>query len=330
VTKPTYWRATSRDYFVDIVGGCNLRCPSCGNGNMPGAGRPAGMMSLELFDRVLDKIALETETGEPAVVALFNWGEPLLHPRAAEMITRVRSRGFTCCISTNLNRPRDLEGVVRAQPDWFRISVSGFRQEIYQRTHLGGEIERVKQNMHRLRELMDAHRARFPVHVYYHVYRHNVRGDEEAMRQLAAQLGFAFEAVWAVPAPIEKVQGWLTDGVPAQDAPLVELLVIRPEEARELTLGFAEGRQSCPLIDATIVNCDGSVDLCCGTYQQQIARSFLDVQADALRRTKQGWPTCEPCMSNGLHLVGIYAPREAWDRRALDNLEVELGGSDRV
>lgn len=319
---PDHWRATSRDFFVDIVGGCNLHCPSCGNGNMP-ARRPTGMMSLDLFERILDKIALETGPGRPPIVALFNWGEPLLHPDAAEMIGRVRRRGFTCCISTNLNRPRDLDGVVRARPDWFRISASGFQQGIYERTHAGGDVERLKQNMHRLRELMDAHRARFPVHVYYHVYRHNARGDHDAMKQLAAQLGFGFEAVWAVPAPIEKVLGWLADGVPAEDAALVDLLVIRPEQARELTLGFAEGQQACPLVDATVVNSDGSVDLCCGTYEQRIAASFLETGSEVLGRIKREQPICRRCVSNGLHLVGIQAPRDAWNRTALHNLQAE-------
>src|SRR5580704_9218285 len=38
--------------LVDIVGGCNLRCPSCPVGNMP-ATNPAGLMDMNLFASII-------------------------------------------------------------------------------------------------------------------------------------------------------------------------------------------------------------------------------------------------------------------------------------
>lgn len=36
-------------YFIDVVGGCNLRCPSCPVGNSPEADHSKGLMDVQLF-----------------------------------------------------------------------------------------------------------------------------------------------------------------------------------------------------------------------------------------------------------------------------------------
>ena len=46
-------------YAIDVVGTCNLRCPTCPVGNFTAADRPKGFMEPELFERILDKIVAE-------------------------------------------------------------------------------------------------------------------------------------------------------------------------------------------------------------------------------------------------------------------------------
>jgi len=57
--KPNFYM-----YYIDIVGTCNLRCPSCPVGNyLPhdfmDLQRPKGFMKLALFEQILDKIKRE-------------------------------------------------------------------------------------------------------------------------------------------------------------------------------------------------------------------------------------------------------------------------------
>src|SRR3954467_8278947 len=85
---------------VDIVGTCNLRCPSCPVGNSPELRTRSGTMPLELLEAILDKAMGECRL---TYVGLFNWTEPFLHPRLPEMIAAVRSRQLPCALSTNLN-----------------------------------------------------------------------------------------------------------------------------------------------------------------------------------------------------------------------------------
>src|SRR5258705_13233087 len=96
-------------YLVDIVGTCNLRCPSCPVGNFKNssfvsASRPKGFMEFDLFTKILDKAEAEcAERGDLVEVFLYNWGEPLIHPKIAEFVAELARRKIRFFISTNLN-----------------------------------------------------------------------------------------------------------------------------------------------------------------------------------------------------------------------------------
>lgn len=131
-------------FYINVIGACNLRCPSCPVGNLQEVRNPAGAMAPELLDRILAKARREcTVSG----AGLYNWTEPLLHPRLAELVRVVHAHGIACHLSANLNLARNLEAVLRENPEFLRVSLSGFTQETYGVTHHGGQIERVKANM---------------------------------------------------------------------------------------------------------------------------------------------------------------------------------------
>ena len=56
-------------YYIDIVGSCNLRCPSCAVGNYPGQ-IPKGVMPLEKYKRIVEKIIAE-HPGERLFIDLY-------------------------------------------------------------------------------------------------------------------------------------------------------------------------------------------------------------------------------------------------------------------
>lgn len=62
----------------DVVGGCQLRCVGCPNS---GLDPKPEFISSELFARCLENIDVQKVT----LFRLFNYGEPLLHPKLAEL-----------------------------------------------------------------------------------------------------------------------------------------------------------------------------------------------------------------------------------------------------
>ena len=132
-------------YTIDVVSSCNLSCLSCAH-SLEGP-KPGGVMKLEDVKKVLAKI--KSENPNCSHVSLYNWGGPLIHPQLDEII-----KLFIVGIAvgpTNLSHEdfKRIERVLRAEPDYLKISLSGFYQNTYQHTHQGGDIELVKANLYK-------------------------------------------------------------------------------------------------------------------------------------------------------------------------------------
>jgi MoaA/NifB/PqqE/SkfB family radical SAM enzyme len=315
-------------YWVDIVGACNLRCPSCPRGNFTAddvsdAAPPAGLMDFDLFKKIIQRIKTAGPSLNPQV-HLYNWGEPLLHPEVAKFVKHTLDQGVYCGLSANLNYDRTLKDVVKAGPDFFRVSLSGFNQEVYGQTHRRGDIERVKANMRKLRQYMDEFGKNIYVEVNYHVYRHNAGRDLEQMIELCNELKFNIGPVWAVYLPIEKNLELLKGNVSPADQKLVDLYVIKPDQA--MALGMPHRHMECGVREhATVINYDGTVALCCNVFDKgnYIAESFLGLDHDELQKRKHEHPLCGPCMDNALHVFLTYGAGDVMDvegNKVLDDM----------
>jgi MoaA/NifB/PqqE/SkfB family radical SAM enzyme len=301
-------------YNIDIVGGCNLKCPSCPVGNMPKANRAKGLMNVEMFEDIIKKI--KQETPNVAYVGVYNWAEPTIHPHLPEMIAIARRYDVPISLSSNFNTDRNLEELVRAEPYSFRASVSGYSQEYYGRTHAKGNIENVKSNMRKLREIMDRLGSQMEVHVAYHCYKDNMGEEYESMKALCGELRFYFLPVFAVFMPVEKMVEYYEHGeqvLSESDKRVMDLLAIHPDEYREVSI--RQYAPDCELrSNRTAINWDGSVALCCGVYDfdNNIAPSFLDTSHEELQKRKYEHPFCDKCMKHGLHATYLYDGSQQW------------------
>ena len=297
-------RRERKELKIDIVGSCNLRCPSCPVGNL-GYVNPTGLLDLDLFRRILEKADREYQLH---MVSLFNWGEPFLHPELPELIRIVRRRGLRCQISSNLNIMRNEEEVLRAEPNRFRISLSGITQETYGKTHARGEIEVVKENMIKLAETyrrVGPNRTRFEV--YFHKYRNNLH-EEQPVREFCESLGFPFNSDWAFHMGYENMMEVIEDRLTPEKRAFVEGEFALPvlEAAREAQR-FRD--DPCHLIDEQlVVGLDGRLLPCCVIYEQEehTLGSFLDMTTADVREAKQGLDVCGTCTKHGLHKYFTY------------------------
>lgn len=310
-------------YLIDVVGTCNLRCPSCPVGNMSDsfidAPRPKGFMEPEKFRRIIDKIHREEKN--KFRVALYNWGEALLHPKLSELTDYLAKKNISFDISTNLNVDCDLWEIIKSNPTLFRVSISGGYQTTYQKSHKGGDINLVLSNLYRLRHLLDrANRLNKKIttniQVYYHLYRDNCDDDIARVYNLCAELGFSFTQGVAFLMPLEKIIYGLVPGenFSPQDQETLDRMYI-PLEAQRV-LGKLGKSQRCVLKDAqTVINYDGSVPTCCAVFDPAffIADDFLENDLEHLKELKEKSPICSPCMENGLHDVAIQNPITLWN-----------------
>ena len=287
------------EYIIDVVGMCNLRCPSCPRGNY--ASQPdSGLMSVELFEKCIKKILAETP--DVNIINLFNWGEPFLHPQLPKLIGILRKHNIYCSLSTNLNVAKDIAPIIKAKPDMIKVSLSGYFQQTYGFFHKNGDINLVKSNLYRLRYLSDKYCPDLVIEVIYHRYRNNLGEDYANMERLCRELGFLFSSCVAYMSPVEKlidcVEGRLSD----RDRKLTDQLLVRIEHALEKTMGRQRG--ICPLLEKQIViNWDGSISLCCASFDPASTRvheDFLRVSNEEIKKAKVRHPLCAVCRRYGI------------------------------
>jgi len=317
-------------YYIDIVGTCNLRCPSCPSGNYQpndfiGMRRPKGFMQLALFKEILAKIKRENSNYEYVVIAIYNWGEPLIHPEFPKFMAAIQAQGFYSDVSTNLNI-KDVKPLVKASPDKVIVSLSGYTPTVYSQTHKRGNPHLVVANLYMLRYFMDRLKKNFPVELSYHLYRHNVGYDVERIISIANDLGFHFCSDYTYLMPLEKNLKYFNGILSSQDQAIIPLMLVKPEE--QIKLAKSHHLTNCLLWDRPTINFDGSVGLCCAVYdyEHNIATNFLEVSHQELEIRKHKHKLCKICMDKGLDKVAAGVAREEIDTLIEQRL-TELGSS---
>ncbi len=240
--RTTLWSKPCK-LTVEATNICNLRCPACFTGAGE-VGRGRSHMSLELFQRLLDELGpylLEVE--------FYNWGEPLLAKNIYPMIEGAARLGISTTVSTNLSVPltaADAERLVASGLTVLGASIDGARQEAYEKYRVRGSLELVLHNCRLLRDAKRRLGSPTPRLVWeFHSFPHNVQ-DVPLARTLAAELEMDL-----VISP-----GWLIDS--DWDGGDVVNFPMQPLPFR------------CPFLwGSAVVNNDGGVAPCCGTFYRE-------------------------------------------------------------
>jgi len=297
-------------WSVEVVGACNLRCPSCPRGNYTAtAGKR--VMKPDQFAEVVSHI----DRIDPAAsyIAIYNWGDTLLHPNLSDIIDVLNEKKFYIAASSNLSMPKpDLESVAKKlRCGELRISLSGFTQEIYGQSHRGGDIEVVKSNMRKLRQALDDHKnADIQVKVIYHIYKHN-QHEVDLMRAYAESLDFVFDQIKAILFPVEHMIDYVSKGGSSSDDfnRMADNMLHPVAEV----LQRGEPRIVCKFWKQNNVDVDGAVTLCCITFDRlknTIVDNVLDVRGiGEIMSRKVVHPTCQVCMA---HKIDQFVWGDLW------------------
>jgi sulfatase maturation enzyme AslB (radical SAM superfamily) len=308
--------------YIDIVGACNLSCPSCPMGNSENLNFKKAMQ-LDMFKQIVAKARTEGVTS----IFLYNWTEPLVHPKIGEFIEVINAAGMSSGVSTNLNLAKNMEKALLADPGFFRISLSGFYQETYKKGHVGGDIEVVKQNMIALHEIKQRLGLSTRVDVYYHRYLDNI--DEEAlMREFSERLGFHFTTGYSIMMPLEKTLAIIDrdPSVTDTDYETLKRLALPPYDDL-VNVAQQHHQQSCSLKDNwLVIDCNGNTVLCCTIFNQseyQVGK-YLDMPVAELMQRKSTQKNCvdmcSRCANKGMHVYSMFPNQGVLERHAVNRI----------
>jgi len=119
---------------------CDQKCPVCETG-LGILNRPRGLMSLENFKRIIDKIYKHTNG-----ILLYFMGETFLNKDAYEMIKYAKSKNIFVEACTNGNVV-DGKKLVDSGIDEIQFQIGGTTQEIHQIYRVGGNLEKAINNI---------------------------------------------------------------------------------------------------------------------------------------------------------------------------------------
>jgi GT2 family glycosyltransferase/tetratricopeptide (TPR) repeat protein/MoaA/NifB/PqqE/SkfB family radical SAM enzyme len=314
-------------YLVEVAGSCNLKCPSCPQGNCSRLKHQRGLMDVNLFRKIVEKISKEPVYVQ--TLALHNWGEALLHPQLPELINIVKNNNLCCILSSNFNYIKNLDKIIAAHPNQLRISLSGFSNDTYKRTHRKGDINSVKSNMVELRRILDHHASPTRIEVCYHKYLDNTGKELADMARFSRQLGFDFVPVWAYLMPKEKNLDYYQNNIAETDKDLINLLALKPDEIKKVRLRYPQN--DCLMrSNQMAINADGSVALCCAVFDTKynIADNFLEISHADLQKLKYLHPLCEECMRHGIYPGDDHEANAELDVIAEENVSTFINSAN--
>ena len=145
---------------LEPVGQCNLRCQMCPiqfRQDGPPHGPPA-FMKFEVFTRLLDQMPDLRE------LHLQGLGEPMMHPRFADMVAYATRKGVRVTTNSNLTllNPQRAERCVTSGLAAAFVSIDGASAEVYERIRVRSKLDRVLRNLALLREARSSLGSRTP------------------------------------------------------------------------------------------------------------------------------------------------------------------------
>jgi MoaA/NifB/PqqE/SkfB family radical SAM enzyme len=262
-------------FYIDVINACNCRCKYCYRGTFRTKPSEYELMTPELLDHILSKASREIPT--KLAVGLYNWSEPFMHDRIADLVGIVKRHRMKCVLSTNLSlivKDR-LKAAFENGLDDLIVSVSGFTQETYGKYHMGGNIERVKKNL-RYAAQLDRCNGGLLITVHYIEFDYN-QAEKEVFHSFCDELDVGFMSK----------KNTFTHAL--SDTGDVSAYFARPSHY---------GNHSCPLLtDMVSIDQRGDVYICCGTWYYPAYRigAFLDIPFHRIQQLRAMHPRCSLC-----------------------------------
>ena len=294
---------------IEVTSRCGSRCEMCPRTAL-GAQWPETDMAWETFECV----GLAFPHAEH--VHLQGWGEPLLHPRLFDMITRAKAAECRVGITSNGMglTAETAESLLDLGLDLLSISIAGATQGTHEGIRVGSDFSQILENVRRFQSLRAGRPGNGPkVKLSYLMTRTNITELPPAV-ELAAALGvdelYAINLDYVVTSAHERLRlfGRLD---------LREEAICSVEEARRRARRVGLAFRSYPLDLEEVAICEASptkiLFVSCEGWVSPCAYLTLPGQSE-IPRWFQGKPVSVPVLRLGNVLERECA--EIWDSRA--------------
>lgn len=229
-----------RDIIIETIAKCNLKCIMC---PQPYLKRERGEMSMEVFKKIIDEVAVESPNSR---IWLAIMGEPLLTGnKFLEMLKYAKEKKLEVHLNSNAEYlSEDLaKAIVDIGLDEIIVGMDAFTKETYDKIRVAGDFDKTVNNIKKLIEIKNSMEAKKPTIIMQFIV---MEENEKELEQ--------FKEFWLDKGTVVKIRpklGWGT-GVKADNLNL-------PESERNFP---------CPWLVRTVsIHWTGKFAQCDGDYE---------------------------------------------------------------
>ncbi|HAJ27397.1 MAG TPA: hypothetical protein DCG53_09180 [Syntrophus sp. (in: bacteria)] len=293
--------------YFEISGICNANCKYCANGKKSISGRfhrkQASFIGISDFERAIRYLLDNHIIGHQTLISLYQWGEPLLHPRIKDIIEILLDHDLCYSFSTNASFPvylnaRELKNLSQAI-----ISMSGFSQQSYDRIH-GFNFEKIKSNMVNLiNRYSENGFLTNKFFIAYHLYQFNI-WEVFLAKQFAESLNVPISYSAAYFNDYNMFRDYLTNKMPYE--------TLKDATSELLTYYYSDVLNNkplhydCPQNDFLSINENCEVLLCCGVGRNSQSYSLgkiFNMSLEEIQQQKISQPLCIECDHLGINYI---------------------------
>jgi MoaA/NifB/PqqE/SkfB family radical SAM enzyme len=297
--------------YIEPTSRCNLECRTCIRNVWD---EPLGQMSSETFSRIIEGLKVFSP---PPTIFFGGFGEPLVHPEIADMITQAKTLGSSVELITNGTLlTKDLsKQLIGAGLDMLWVSLDGATPESYADVRLGAALPDVLANLGGFRDARWAtgfsayfadYHLKPQIGIVFVSMKRNI-ADLPAVLRLGNRLGTRrFLVTNVLPYTAEMCDEMLysrvsNDGIYMSplwgislEIPKIDINAMTREVLYQIMLSghplsfagadFGEGNDRCPFIEkgAVAIRWDGDVSPCLPLLHDHM--TFLNGYERSLRR----------------------------------------------
>jgi MoaA/NifB/PqqE/SkfB family radical SAM enzyme len=241
-------------------------------------------MKIDEFKRIMNMVGRYLYQ-----VEIYHYGEPLLNPDIYRMIEHAKTYGVYTRISTNANvlDEERAEKLVASGLDYLTLSIDGASQESYSKYRVGGDFEKVTENVRLLVGIKKNRNSQTPRLMWqFLLFKHNEH-EVGTAKALAEKVGVDIFSLVPAYIPPEE-QDWM----PSRESVQPHGLAGPREKSNE---ALPSSRVCKWLWTHLIVNSSGAISPCCrrtaprGEFGDILqVKSFLDLwNGDGFRSARR-------------------------------------------
>lgn len=246
---------------------CQLRCPECPIRKKDNDILGRGYLTYDAF--------LKFIKANPQVkrIELSNYGEPFLNPELAKILVAGEENGitFTFVNGSNFNHVTDetLEAIVKARVERISFSIDGASNQTYQQYRVGGDFDRVIDNIRRLNRYKAQYHADYPRLTWQFVVMKSNYHETLRAKQMAVELGMS----------ISYTLDRREDFTPDNEAELMRITGLKSTRYSDNKARLVRSMKAVTcsqMVWSPQINWDGRLLGCCYSYKRDWGENVFD------------------------------------------------------